>query len=116
MRVREGKGERGRRGEREKGREGERERGREGEGRGERGEEGRGERGEGETHSVLLGQFYLDRFQRKNKLDTGEDRMTRNQKIRAYCQLVCCQAEQFSQKPREASLNQSAWKIKCTEA
>ena len=36
--------------------------------------------------AVLLGQFYRDRLQRENKLDTGEDRTSqrirRSQKIR----------------------------------
>ena len=40
--------------------------------------------------AALLGQLYRDRLQRKNKLDTGDDRMyqrrRRSQKIRTYCQ------------------------------
>ena len=45
---------------------------------------------EEEKEAVLLGEFYRDRLQRENKLDTGEDRMSqrmrRSQKIRTDCQ------------------------------
>ena len=45
---------------------------------------------EEEKEAVLQGEFYRDRLQRENKLDTGEDRMSqrmrRSQKIRTDCQ------------------------------
>jgi len=50
---------------------------------------------------------------KENKLDTREDRTSqriRSQKIRTYCEIWPGRA--FSQKPREAILNQSAWKIR----
>jgi hypothetical protein len=57
---------------------------------------------------------WRDEICRKNKLDTGEDRMShrmrRSQKIRAKVSMRSSRA--FQSELREARLNQAAWKIR----
>jgi hypothetical protein len=77
--------------------------------------EERGYLRESNTEREERGKFYLDSCMetscRENKLDRGKDRMSlrmrRSQKI-ILPKLVLGQAEQFSQKLKEANLNQSA--------
>ena len=62
----------------------------------------------------LLRQFYRNRLQRENKLDTGGDRMSqrmrRSQALQQIANVRIRPSRAIQEKLRETRLNQSAWR------